>query len=65
MLVRLLGGVTMEKCFADNGRSCTALRIKNCEGCNFFKTLEQKIKDDEKTRKRLDSMKDKCINILF
>lgn len=55
----------MDKCLADNGTKCTALRIKNCNGCNFFKTEEQKAKDDEKTRKRLDSMKDKCINILF
>lgn len=53
------------KCFADNGKGCTALRIKNCTGCDFFKTLEQKAKDDERTRQRLKHLENKCINILF
>lgn len=47
----------MPRCFADNGKGCTALKVKNCEGCNFFKTVEQKAKDDEKTRKRLANLK--------
>lgn len=55
----------MDKCFADNGPKCTALNDKNCNGCAFFKTLEQKSKDDERTRIRLESNKSKVINILF
>lgn len=64
----------MDKCFADvskdilgpgGKKGCTALRIKNCTGCNFFKTLEQKAKDDERTRQRLKHLENKCINILF
>lgn len=47
----------MSRCFADNGKSCTALKMKKCEGCSFFKTTEQKRKDDERTRKRLASLK--------
>ena len=53
------------KCFADNGKKCTALIDKKCEGCKFFKTQEKKSKDEEKAIARLDSMKHNAINILF
>ncbi|WP_312907281.1 hypothetical protein [Tissierella praeacuta] len=55
----------MTKCFADDGTICTALKVKECRGCAFFKTTEQKIKDDERTKKRLDSLKDKTVNTYF
>lgn len=58
----------MDRCFADIGKGiagCSALNKKYCEGCAFFKTVEQKRKDDDKTKRRLDSMKDKVINILY
>lgn len=55
----------MLKCFADIGNMCTALKVKECEGCNFFKTNEQRFKEEENTRERLSSLKNKSINILF
>ena len=64
----------MAKCFADvptsnkgagGKRGCAALTVKDCDNCAFFKTIEQKIKDDERTKKRLDSLKDKVVNIYF
>lgn len=64
-------------CFADNVKSCAALKDKQCHreyskiekrfnyyDCVFFKSLEQKIIDDERTEKRLESIKSKAINIL-
>lgn len=48
----------MSKCFADDKKICTALNVKKCRGCKIFKTLEQKAKDDEKTRKRLESLEE-------
>lgn len=45
---------TKKDCFALNeyGR-CTALRVKKCEGCNFYKTKERfdkELKLIEKTK---------------
>ena len=32
----------MEKCFADTGKKeCSALRIKKCDGCVFYKTKKE------------------------
>ena len=31
----------MEDCFAYKRNSCTALKVKQCEGCSFYKTKEQ------------------------
>lgn len=62
--VKLKGVASKDRCFANsNGVTCTALRVKNCEDCTFFKTLEQKLIDDEKSRKRLGSLKGKIINV--
>lgn len=47
----------MSRCFADNGKICTALKVKSCKDCNFFKTVEQKARDVEKARKRLANLK--------
>lgn len=30
-----------EGCFAYANRACTALKVKKCEGCNFYKTKEE------------------------
>lgn len=57
--------IPKDGCFADNGKICTALKKKQCGGCNFFKTVEQKSKDDSRTKKRLESLKDKVVNIYF
>ena len=31
----------MNDCFAFKPRSCTALTVKKCEGCSFYKTRNQ------------------------
>lgn len=43
----------MTSCFADKGIKCSALNIKDCKGCYFFKTKEKALKDREKAIKRL------------
>lgn len=43
----------MSKCFADKRGSCTALKQKNCEGCNFFKTQKQFEEGVRKAKTRL------------
>ena len=30
-----------DKCFADNGKECSALKFKQCRNCAFYKTLAQ------------------------
>lgn len=30
-----------EGCFAYKNKRCTALKVKNCEGCNFYKTKDK------------------------
>lgn len=48
--------INRENCFGYiSEKVCDALTVKNCTGCNFFKTHEQKAKDDERTRKRLQN----------
>ncbi|CAK7002590.1 hypothetical protein [Tissierella sp.] len=44
------------KCFADNGKKCTALRIKDCKGCVFFKTQEQVEESEKKAMDRINSL---------
>ncbi|MCR2045522.1 hypothetical protein [Anaerosalibacter massiliensis] len=46
----------MDKCFADNGDSCKALRTKNCEGCGFYKTKKQLEASKKKAMKRLKTL---------
>lgn len=39
----------MEKCFADIApHRCTALKVKECKGCKFFKTQKQFDEDRKK-----------------
>jgi len=40
-------------CFAYKRNSCTALKIKQCEGCSFYKTKEQFELDQQKTLERI------------
>jgi hypothetical protein len=46
----------MKDCFAYKGNSCTALKVKQCEGCGFYKTKEQYELGREKVLKRLRSL---------
>ena len=66
--------ISKDRCFADvptnskgagGKKGCAALVIKECKGCAFFKTVEQKAKDDERTKKRLESLRAKAVNIFF
>ena len=31
----------MDKCFADRNGECSALKIKDCDGCKFYKTKKE------------------------
>lgn len=41
------------KCFADTKKGCSALKVKECDGCNFFKTIEQVEDESSMTELRL------------
>jgi hypothetical protein len=43
----------MDDCFAYRRNSCTALKVKKCEGCSFYKTKEQFKQDQLKALKRI------------
>ena len=45
----------MNKCFADLG-SCKILKVKKCEGCNFYKTPEEARISRKNAKKRLKSL---------
>lgn len=54
------------KCFADdcsNGVTCKILRVKECEGCKFFKTQEQFEEGKKINNQRLEYLSNKTINI--
>jgi hypothetical protein len=40
-------------CFAYKRNSCTALKVKKCEGCSFYKTKEQYELDQQKALERI------------
>lgn len=48
----------MNNCFAYNKekRICVALKKKECEGCNFYKTREEAEQGREKAIKRIKSL---------
>lgn len=50
------------KCFAD-GVTCKILRVKECEGCKFFKTQEQFEEGKKINNQRLEYLSNKTINI--
>lgn len=43
-------------CFAHKRNSCTALKVKQCEGCSFYKTKEQFELDQQKALERIRSL---------
>ena len=52
-------------CFANKRNRCTALKVKQCEGCSFYKTKEQFELERQKVLKRifaLDVAKQKHIS---
>ena len=46
----------MKDCFAYKNNRCTALIVKNCEGCNFYKTKEKAEEGRAKAIGRLMSL---------
>ena len=49
----------MDKCAFDRECECSALNVKVCEGCSFFKTKEELIASREKAQKRVNALTDK------
>lgn len=55
----------MKDCFAYTHRGCRALKVKNCEGCNFYKTKEEAEASRIKAMGRIMSLdKDKRDHII-
>jgi len=52
----------MDKCFAKDKNKCIALKIKNCEGCNFFKTKQEVEEGRQKTIERINSLDEQTRN---
>ena len=46
----------MNKCAFDRECECSALNVKVCEGCSFFKTKEELIASREKAQARVDTL---------
>ena len=45
-----------DNCFAYKNKSCTALKVKQCKGCNFYKTKEESKEGRIKAMKRILSL---------
>jgi hypothetical protein len=43
----------VQDCFAYRRNSCSALKVKKCEGCSFYKTKEQYLLDQKKAQDRI------------
>lgn len=46
----------MNNCAFERGRECSALNVKTCEGCSFFKTKEELIASRERATERVNSL---------
>ena len=46
----------MDKCFADIDGECTALEVKSCDGCAFYKTEKQLATERQQTVKKLNKL---------
>ena len=55
----------MDKCFAYTDRGCKALKVRNCNGCVFYKTKEEAEEGRKKAIERIMSLdKDKRAHII-
>jgi hypothetical protein len=43
----------MKDCFAYKHNGCTALKVRRCEGCSFYKTKEQFWLDQQRALERI------------
>lgn len=46
----------MDKCFAENKGRCMALKVKNCNGCVFYKTKDEAEEGRNKAIERIMSL---------
>ena len=46
----------MNNCAFERGCECSALNVKLCEGCSFFKTKEELIASRDKAKERVNSL---------
>ena len=46
----------MKDCFAYRRNGCTALKVRKCEGCSFYKTKEQYEIGQRKVLERIRSL---------
>jgi hypothetical protein len=46
----------MKDCFAYKHNGCTALKVRKCEGCSFYKTKEQYEIGQRKVLERIRSL---------
>ncbi len=46
----------MKDCFAYKHNGCTALKVRNCEGCSFYKTKERYQLDRQLAMERILSL---------
>ncbi len=46
----------MNDCFAFKQRSCGALTVKKCEGCSFYKTIEEYEAGHQRAMERIQSL---------
>lgn len=42
-----------EDCFANKGGKCNALELAHCDGCKFYKTLQQEREELINSKRRL------------
>lgn len=52
------------RCFADEKYKCAILTHKRCKSCNFYKTVEDRIKDYEESNERLASLPEQTQNYI-
>jgi hypothetical protein len=55
----------MNNCAFERGCECSALNVKACEGCSFFKTKEELSASREKARERVNSFPPKKRSKIF
>lgn len=55
----------MCKCFAEDKNKCIALKIKDCKGCNFFKTKQEVEEGRNKSIERINSLDNQTRNSIM
>lgn len=53
---------TKKLCFADKNGDCSALKVKDCKGCKFYKTKEEVARGRKKVLIRIQSLDENTKN---